>query len=522
LKDFGKPSQIVTSSSKHSECACADRRLLVFPLVLGVLMMVTNRWFTEVDDECAIIDQAVHPLSRTLELYWGGIGQHEHPPAYDIFLHGWLRFTSGNIHLLRLPSIVFYLLGAWILAGVAKKLGGARSQFWTLVIVTLWPFGFHFGRLTTWYSLCFLLVSWLTLAYFNFVDQPCAKNWLWVLLAAVVLVYSNYFGWALLACLAFDYLIRNRRDVRAALRWLSPAAAILLVAYVPLFHALHRETEFGIRPNAFSAETLANVAYNIYCVFVSESAAPWFWFLGVPACIAIAMSMFLCLWRTPSPARAFLLYFAALVALLAVLSAVVPKRMLLLSPWLILPMAVALGMRSDRGGRRVLAGALAVVVGIGWFGIFSRRFYGAPHWIEPWASIANDAAGVVHEGGVVVADNPSFFFYLTYLLPMTPVVSGAADFAGLLPDSVHTPGVYSTRQWMAANHPVAGAVMLVKGLHYGSSAERTEQAQARLDAYCKVVKTERMVHDPGAELKEHYTRIMQPEWRIEVRAYACP
>jgi uncharacterized membrane protein len=137
---------------------------LLFPLALGVALMATNHWFTEVDDECAIIDLAAPPVSRTLAAYLHGTGLHEHPPLYDIVLHGWLRLTGGNIHLLRLPSICFYLLGAWILGEVAKRLGGARSQFWALAIVALWPFGFHFGRLTTWYSFCFLLVSVLTLA----------------------------------------------------------------------------------------------------------------------------------------------------------------------------------------------------------------------------------------------------------------------------------------------------------------------------------------------------------------------
>jgi hypothetical protein len=515
----------VNTTSERSETTRTDPRLLLFPLALGIALMATNRWFTEVDDECAIIDLAAPPVSRTLRLYFSGAGLHEHPPLYDILLHGWLRLTGGNIHLLRLPSVIFYVFGAWIIGIVARRMGGERSQLWALVLVALWPFGFHFGRLATWYSFCFLLVSLLTLAYFRFVEEPGGKNWLWVVLASLALVYSNYFGWAILFCLAFDYLIRNRRQWPAVAPRLAVTAAILLAAYLPLFRAFHRETQLGIRPGAFSLATAVNVAYNIYCAFVSESVAPWFWFLGAPACIAIAICLLLTLWRTPPAAKALLLYFLSLVTLLAALSAVVPKRVLLVSPWLILPVALALGSASNPSGRRALAGALVLVAGIGWFGILSRRFYAAPHWVEPWESIAGRAADVIHAGGVVIGSNPSFFFYLSYLLPTQSIASGASGaggFAGLLPDSVRSAGVYTARQWAEAGHPAGTTTLLVKGLHYSRSADLTEEPEHWLDAHCSATNEEKLVRDPGAELKERYTRIPQPEWRIEIRTYACP
>ena len=315
--------------------------------------------------------------------------------------------------------------------------GAIEAKMWALVIVALWPFGFHFGRLATWYSFCFLLVSLLTLAYFRFVEEPGGKNWLWVVLGSLALVYSNYFGWAILFCLGFDYLIRNRRQWLAVAPRLAVTAAVLLAAYLPLFRAFHRETQLGIRPGAFSLATAVNVAYNIYCAFVSESVAPWFWFLGAPACIAIAICLLLTLWRTPPAAKALLVYFLSLVTLLAALSAVVPKRVLLVSPWLILPIALALGSASSPSGRRALAGALVLVAGIGWFGILSRRFYAAPHWVEPWESIAGRAADVIHAGGVVIGSNPSFSSTSATCFPPSPLLVPLAPVAS--PASCRTP-----------------------------------------------------------------------------------
>jgi hypothetical protein len=75
---------------------------------------------------------------------------------------------------------------------------------------------------------------------------------------------------------------------------------------------------------------------------------------------------------------------------------------------------------------------------------------------------------------------------------------------------------------MAEGHPTGSTTLLVKGLHYGSSADVTDEAQSWLDAHCGLTYDRKMVHDRGAELKERYTHIPQPEWRVEVRAYACP
>jgi hypothetical protein len=97
-------------------------------LAFGAILMASNRWFTPVDDEGAIIDVAATPALATMKLFLGGGRQHAHPPLSDPILHEWLRLTGGNIHLLRVPSIVFYLLGAWFLAQAARRIAGERAR----------------------------------------------------------------------------------------------------------------------------------------------------------------------------------------------------------------------------------------------------------------------------------------------------------------------------------------------------------------------------------------------------------
>jgi Dolichyl-phosphate-mannose-protein mannosyltransferase len=255
-------------------------------LAYGAILMLTNPWFTAVDDEIAIIDAAARPVFATLKVFLRGGGQHEHPPLYDLILHGWLRPTHGNIHLLRLPAIVFYLLGAWFLMQAARRMAGERARNYTLLLVLLWPYDFHPGRLAGWYSFTFLLVSLLTLAYLKYAERSSPRSWMPVVLCALALVYTNYIGWALLGCLGLDLLLRFAWDRRTWLMLLA-TGAFLMVASIPIMPAF--VTELHSRwERAPTDSAIATGIYNLYCLFVSESVAPWFWVPGIAAGLAIA------------------------------------------------------------------------------------------------------------------------------------------------------------------------------------------------------------------------------------------
>jgi hypothetical protein len=498
------------------------RRLPAFLLPsLAVALITTNRWFTVIDDEAFIIDRAAKPARQTIQLFLGGVGEHQHPPFYDLLLHAWLRLTNGEPHLLRVLEIVCYVLGAWVLAKAAKRLGGGQSQTYVLCIVALWPYGFHFGRVAVWYSFCFLLVSLVTLCYLNFINRATRINWIWLFLSSVALVYSNYFGWALLGCLALDFAIRNARCVAT---WWMPflgTGALLLIAYAPLFAAFLTEMHHGPHADFHPLSIAANGIYNLYCLFVSESVAPWYWIAGVSAGLAIAVCLILTPLASSWPMRRFLLYFAALFFVMTVLGIIQPKRTMLISPWLILPVGVALGTFPGRFMRRAILTSLVFIAAIGWLGIFSRKLYAAPRWIEPWDQVAQHATDIIHNGGIVIGNNPSFFFYMTYALPVS--VPGAGHtFEGLLPN-VWRAGVFDPTQWINAGRPLGPTTLLVKGLHFDIPSEPTDSAESWLDQHCTLQNSEHLVHDSGAKWKQRFApQTGQLEWRIEIRSYSCP
>src|ERR1700680_4313640 len=100
----------------------------VMPLMLlGIALIVTNSNFTFVDDETSGLGVAAQPVRPTFTMLWSGVSRHRTPPLYDILFHFWLRLTGGTFESLRVPSILFFLGGLFLLARAAVRLGGLSS-----------------------------------------------------------------------------------------------------------------------------------------------------------------------------------------------------------------------------------------------------------------------------------------------------------------------------------------------------------------------------------------------------------
>ena len=488
-------------------------------LVFGAVLLASNRWYAPVDDEIAIIDVAATPALATMKLFLGGGRQHAHPPLSDLILHEWLWLTDGNIHLLRLPSIVFYLLGVWFLAEAARQMAGERARIYTLMLLLLWPYGFHFGRLAGWYSFTFLLMALLTVSYLRYVEHQSPKSWMPVMLCALALVYTNYYGWAVLGCLGLDLLLRFNWSGRTWLL-LVANATVLMVAAAPIMSALVMGVR-GAADHVPLSSAIATGVYNLYCVFVSESVAPWFWAAGIATAVAIVGTLLTVFVYGEAPSRQFLLYFAALLVVMTLMQIASTRRMMMIAPWLILSIGTTLATATLPSARRLLVSALVLAGAIGWYGIFSRKLYAAPHWIEPWDQVARQAAQVAGNGGIVIGNNPSLFFYLTYLLPSTNPTTNRY-YAGLLPASLHAPNIYTPQQWISAGAPVKQNVEVVDGLSYWVPGPSMEEIRASLSSRCTRVSEEDLVRDTGAKWKQKYQPASgQREWRIIVVTYGC-
>jgi hypothetical protein len=176
------------------------------------------------------------------------------------------------------------------------------------------------------------------------------------------------------------------------------AGALLVFLSLPITPAFTRELHTGAKFTP-SISAIALAMYNLYCIFVSESVAPWFWVPGILASLAIACVMLLVLIYSPRPARRFLIFFIILLAFMTFFQVVNAKRLIVIGPWLILPTAVTIAGTTASVVRRWILFSLVLIGAIGWYGIFSRNLYAAPRWIEPWDRVSRIAAEVSDRGG---------------------------------------------------------------------------------------------------------------------------
>jgi len=493
-------------------------------LALGVAIALSNRWFTFMDDEIAIIQDATVPVQQTVQSFLEGHGLHRHPPLYDLLLAGWMRMTGAPVALLRVPAIVFYLLGLWFVVQAAGLMAGAAASRAALWIGVIFPYGFHFGRVAGWYSFSFFTLALVTFAYLWIQQKPGWGRWVLLLVACELALYANYFLLALIGLLALDYWWRNRQDSKRV-----AAAGITLIVVLLAFWPLLRVLLFRVvadrsilRPAYSLLATAFFGGYNVYTLFVSESVAPWIWYFSIPALAAIAFCAFLVLRYGPSGARRLFLGFVGCTLVMTLLNLINTKRLLFFSPWLLIALAVTAGGMPRTALRRSAILALGVVAAIGWFGIFSRQYYAAPRLIEPWQPVAERAAREMQKGAVVIGNNPSFFFYLTDALRSSGK-AGTSDFVGTYPVYLKRSGVFDTNQWLVAGKVYGPTTLLVKGAADDAFWGSTAATELVLDRTCHLEGVERELPDTGYALKKRwFAAAQQPAWRIEVRTYRCP
>jgi hypothetical protein len=489
-------------------------------ILLGAALVYTNPRFTFLDDETLTLNAATRPITATWRLFSSGMTQHQYPPLYDLLLHLWLRATGGAFDWLRVPAIVFLLMGIWLLSRAARRMGGDDSGSAIIWIGVLWPYGFHFGRLAGWYSFAFLLACALILAYLRCLASPRRTEWVVLLAVGFALIYTNYFGWALLAILGFDYWLRNRGK-QPVLGRLLGAAVILAVAYAPLWPAFVNELTRGVHLRQPLTRMVLSAGYDTYVLFLSESMAPWFWSFGVPATIAVAACLLTLFLSLRGAAQRFLVYGALLIAGMAAMGIVQTTWLFLVAPWFLLPLAVALGTNAKWQWRGPLAVSLAIIAGIGWYGTVYRRYYAAPSFIEPWAQIADQAAESARQGAGIISNGPSFFFYLTYALK-APQSNSPWHFTGVLPVDVTYPQVWAPGQWEAAGRPAPSSVLWVRAMGWPAQAQQMDDASQWLNRHCGDRLSRYQVRDPGYAWKERFfPELGATPWRIEIRQYSC-
>src|SRR5487761_586938 len=96
-------------------------------IMLGSLLFYTNGLLTLTNEESSAISGAAANL-KSLHAGFRSPAGVALPPFYALLLRLWLWITRGAFDTLRAPSIIFFLLGLWLLSRVARRLGGDESS----------------------------------------------------------------------------------------------------------------------------------------------------------------------------------------------------------------------------------------------------------------------------------------------------------------------------------------------------------------------------------------------------------
>jgi hypothetical protein len=487
-------------------------------LLLGMGLVYTNNSATYLDREAASLGVAANPLAQILS----GGGSTGQPPLYEIILHFWLRAMGGNFDYFRVLSVCFFLAGLFLVGRAGRLLAGPTAGVAVIWLGVLWPLGFHYGRLVASDSFSFFLVAGVTLSYLHSLENRTLKNWAVFLAFCVALVWTSYFGWAVLTCLAADQLVRFRaKEPSAPPKALLATVAVVCLAFAPLFSPFRSSVLEAINFHQKALSIFANAGIRVYSLLVSESVAPWDWRLSVPAALAVLVCLILVAWWAPERPRRFLCYSAVLIGLLAVAGFLQMRDLFMLSPWILLTAGIAVDATKPRWANFTLAAAFLAIGVIGWYGVYSRRYYSELQFVEPWQEVAGDAAAKIGSGATVISDRPSFLLYLTYFLRV-PKQAGPWLFEGLLPDAVRHPQVFSPEGWLAAGHPTNGKMLLVRAGGDAGGSQPVDSAARQLDQSCGSISSRLRVRDEGYKWKQRFfPQLRDPQWRIEIREYDC-
>jgi len=495
-------------------------------LALGVALIVSNRYFSFVDNEVRSLDFASLPARTLFSRFFYGGGQLETSPLYGVILHFWLRLTAGNFEYLRIPAILIYLAGLFLLGRAAREFEGQAGASTIVWLGVLWPFGFHYGRLDEPDGFAFFLVAGLTLAYLRFVEEQDFGRSAALFLFGALLLWTTFFGWAVLLFLVIDQLLRRRaQEPTIPVRVMARTIVLWVAAYIPVARPMRREFIAGANFHHGIAALASNFALHVYNLFVSESVGPWHWQQSVPAGLAVLVCIVLVFVNESGLSRRFLIYGAVLLIFMALSGTLLSRHTFIVAPWVLLPVAIGIGSIKSRLARPVLAVSLFTIGMIGWSGMYSRTYYSEPQFLDPWVQIAGNAADKIHTGAGLVSNSRPLLFYLTYALRV-PTGAGPTKFEGLIPDSAQWPNVAIPDQWLSSGHPILPAMIWIRGTSdpqtEGPTAKLMNDAGDTLDRSCGSRESRLTMPDRGYLWKQKYLRETPEEiWRIEIRQYDC-
>jgi len=380
------------------------------------------------DEVIAIYTAKQVGLNQVLESMAGLV---LHPPLYNYVLHFWMALAGESETVVRLPSILFEVLSILVVFRIGSFVLDRRFGLFLAAMTALSPFLILFGSMARWYSLS-LLLSLLSVFYFLTITSQAGskqfKNWTLYALSTILLNYTHFLTYSIIAAQNVFHIHRHRRDLRALRNWILCQVFVLIASFFSIQSLLTQA--IGEASGQAEAVDLANSAlsYLVMLLYVptsfslGETLLPWDFLITIPALplfLLLAVKGGLSLHRV-RPEIAWLWFLYAVLALafgsVAFDLADLPISMISSHLIFIAPLyysVLAMGIRASRSSRVrfLLSAGIAVVFGLSIVNLLAQRDFHNPTYRIPWRQIVSEMSSRIQEGDVIVSMNEVAFDY---------------------------------------------------------------------------------------------------------------
>lgn len=559
--------QPATSALQGRSRRDANSKCMIAFIASAVLLGWGAWRCTFFDDEAFSLRRYCLPLADMVAELHRGV--EPDPPLYYLVENVWIDLVGPlSPGLMRVPSIVFFLIGLVVLRRAAAAWFDPQVGNATLILAALHPAHLLLGFAARWYSLMFLCVAALMLATER-ATRPNAgrprRDMVapWSLCAALV-CYTNYFGVVVVGLawlVGAVRMIRSRQGddsiqkvqspaaVRSDMVAWAAAAVVAAVIYAPWAPAFIRQVFAFPRVGGGIREYGATAARTVVALTSGNLASPAAWWVHGPMAAAgliltgLAIRSWCRVWHVGTVVA------GCLVAGIA--SHTMLDKYVMTYSGVACMVAAALLVGHVRGPvavPAVRASRIALVcLVVGWAGclihLATGRNWSSLRWLDPFeqaAAIATNAAD--GSGDVVVASHPAAAYYIARDMATradarnkaTPASFGErmdaiTTFAELLTppgDPRRRVGDYSVLLSPAGALAAMDAgdvadvelqrIVTVESAEFAGDAD-WGALRSRLAAEWILADQKTLLADPDAELKDRLDpRFKHPRFRIEV------
>lgn len=157
-----------------------------------------------------------------------------YPPLYFFALKFWTGVTSPSVFFSRLFSMVFAVWSIYLIYRLGVELYSWREALWAALLVTLSNFHLYYATEIKMYSMVLALSLLSSLWFFRaFIHNGSKKDWCVYVLVTLLLTWTFYFSWFLVAGQMIFILLRTGRERWGTLKPWFVSFSLLILLMLP-------------------------------------------------------------------------------------------------------------------------------------------------------------------------------------------------------------------------------------------------------------------------------------------------